>query len=107
MCGCVDMYECSYLEEGFMLGGMSIEGKRMRAMRQLAIRVVAWAAIGLFAGGGAAIGQRGALADRGAGFSQPSGIEILSDTRGVDFAPYLRQAMGVIRKAWINYLPQE
>jgi hypothetical protein len=35
------------------------------------------------------------------------GIEILSDTQGVDFAPYLKQILPSIRNAWINLLPEE
>jgi hypothetical protein len=32
--------------------------------------------------------------------------DILSDTQGVDFGPYMRQALGMIRKSWISSLPE-
>jgi TonB family protein len=33
--------------------------------------------------------------------------DILSDTQGVDFAPYLKQALPMFRKLWISSLPEE
>jgi hypothetical protein len=32
--------------------------------------------------------------------------DILSDTQGVDFGPYLRQALPMIRKLWVSSLPE-
>ena len=32
--------------------------------------------------------------------------DILSDTQGVDFGPYMRQALSMIRKLWFSSLPQ-
>jgi hypothetical protein len=34
------------------------------------------------------------------------GADILSDTQGVDFGPYMRQALGMIRKLWISSLSE-
>jgi TonB family protein len=34
-------------------------------------------------------------------------IDVLSDTRGVDFGPYLKHAIQAIRKSWIALLPDE
>ena len=34
--------------------------------------------------------------------NQTSGVEILSDTLGVDFGPYLRKAVSMIRKTWYS-----
>jgi TonB family protein len=36
-----------------------------------------------------------------------SGVEILTDTQGVDFGPYVRTALGIIRKNWIPLIPEE
>jgi len=37
---------------------------------------------------------------------QRLGADILSDTQGVDFGPYMRQALGMIRKLWLSSLPE-
>jgi TonB family protein len=34
------------------------------------------------------------------------GAEILSDTMGVDFGPYLQQVLHVVRENWIRQLPE-
>jgi outer membrane biosynthesis protein TonB len=47
--------------------------------------------------------------DMGLGQRQPaaqSGAEILSDTMGVDFGPYLQQVLHAIRENWIRQLPE-
>jgi TonB family protein len=36
-----------------------------------------------------------------------SGVEILTDTQGVDFGPYIRKALAVIKKNWIPLIPEE
>ena len=36
-----------------------------------------------------------------------SGVEILTDTQGVDFGPYVRKALGMIKKNWIPLIPEE
>jgi TonB family protein len=36
-----------------------------------------------------------------------TGVEILSDTGGVDFAPYLKQAVLMIKASWIHLIPEE
>jgi TonB family protein len=36
-----------------------------------------------------------------------SGVEILTDTQGVDFGPYVRKALGIIKKNWIPLIPEE
>ena len=38
---------------------------------------------------------------------QAEGVEILSDTRGVDFKPYTRQILSVVFKYWLTFLPAE
>jgi TonB family protein len=35
------------------------------------------------------------------------GVDVLSDTQGVDFSPYFRQSLQMIRSSWISLLPQE
>ncbi len=35
------------------------------------------------------------------------GAEILSDTRGVDFGPYVKQILQSIRGLWLTYIPEE
>jgi len=39
--------------------------------------------------------------------SQALGTDILTDTRGVDFAPYMKQSLPMIRRAWVNLIPEE
>ena len=34
-------------------------------------------------------------------------MEVLTDTQGVDFAPYLSRVLGAIRKNWYNLVPPE
>ena len=36
-----------------------------------------------------------------------SGVEILTDTQGVDFGPYVRKALAIIKKSWIPLIPEE
>ncbi|WP_263367508.1 TonB C-terminal domain-containing protein [Edaphobacter bradus] len=36
-----------------------------------------------------------------------TGVEVLSDTMGVDFAPYLRRILGDIRRTWVPLIPEE
>jgi len=36
-----------------------------------------------------------------------TGVEVLSDTMGVDFAPYLRRILSDIRRTWIPLIPEE
>ncbi len=40
-------------------------------------------------------------------WSQPPGVDILSDTQGVDFGPYLKQALQRIKQMWIPLVPEE
>jgi TonB family protein len=36
-----------------------------------------------------------------------SGVEILTDTQGVDFEPYVKKALAIIKKNWIPLIPEE
>ena len=56
--------------------------------------------------------------DRGSGDYSPgagnsgrqgmgTGVDILSDTQGVDFGPYIRRILGDIRRTWIPLIPEE
>ena len=36
-----------------------------------------------------------------------TGVEVLSDTQGVDFAAYLRRILGDIQRNWIPLIPEE
>lgn len=37
----------------------------------------------------------------------PGGVEVLSDTGGVNLRPYIKQIVGMIYKAWLPLVPQE
>ncbi|WP_052200510.1 hypothetical protein [Terriglobus sp. TAA 43] len=37
----------------------------------------------------------------------PTGVEVLSDTRGVSFSPYLKTILSAIRTNWLELLPLE
>ena len=39
--------------------------------------------------------------------SVPQGVEILSDTGGVDIGPYVKQVIATVYKNWVPLLPQE
>jgi TonB family protein len=39
--------------------------------------------------------------------SSSGGVEILTDTQGVDFGPYVRNALAIIKKNWIPLIPEE
>lgn len=56
-------------------------------------------------GGGLAIegGPNGPVARRGMG----TGVDILSDTQGVDFNPYLQQILREIYETWLPLIPEE
>jgi outer membrane biosynthesis protein TonB len=36
-----------------------------------------------------------------------TGVEVLSDTQGVDFGPYIRKILGDIKRNWIPLIPEE
>jgi outer membrane biosynthesis protein TonB len=60
---------------------------------------------------------QGAVRDRGTGDYSPgpsggrgdmgTGAEILSDTQGVDFGPYIRRILSDIKRNWIPLIPEE
>jgi TonB family protein len=61
--------------------------------------------------GGGSYGGGGSGGDYGAG---PGGsarvrgnLEVLSDTQGVDFGPYLERVLQVVRMNWYNLIPEE
>jgi TonB family protein len=35
------------------------------------------------------------------------GVEFLSDTRGVDFGPYIKQVLTMIKASWMRFIPEE
>lgn len=54
-------------------------------------------------GEGGDYGQSAPLSHQGPN----TGVEVLSDTQGVDFGPYLRRIIGDIRRTWIPLIPEE
>ncbi|GGA74090.1 hypothetical protein GCM10011507_26810 [Edaphobacter acidisoli] len=54
-------------------------------------------------GEGGDYGQNAPIAHQGLN----TGVEVLSDTQGVDFGPYLRRILGDIRRSWIPQIPEE
>jgi TonB family protein len=57
---------------------------------------------GLPSGGGGNYGR-----PLGGGSKVGSGIDVLSDTMGVDFGPYLSRVLAVVRMNWYNLIPEE
>jgi TonB family protein len=57
--------------------------------------------------GGPSSGQTTDGTTQSDSWSPPLGIETLSDTGGIDFGPYFRQAIPMIKASWIRLLPQE
>ncbi|MDR3763404.1 MAG: energy transducer TonB [Acidobacteriota bacterium] len=55
-------------------------------------------------GGGGGMGLGSGPVDRNA---RMGGIDILSDTQGVDFGPYLSRALQSIKMNWYNLIPEE
>ena len=39
--------------------------------------------------------------------SQMLGADILTDTQGVDFSPYMRQVLQMVKKSWLPLIPEE
>jgi TonB family protein len=39
--------------------------------------------------------------------NQRTGVEILTDTQGVDFGPYVGKALAMIKKNWLPLIPEE
>jgi TonB family protein len=57
---------------------------------------------------GASVSSQDAKADKTqASRSQTQGVEILSDTQGVDFGPYIKNALATIKKNWLPLIPEE
>lgn len=55
-------------------------------------------------GGGRSVGGTGArVGQQGAG----TGVEILSDTRGVDFTDYIKRLLRMVKSAWLPLIPEE
>jgi outer membrane biosynthesis protein TonB len=54
-------------------------------------------------GSGGDYGDSAPVAHQGAN----TGVEVLSDTMGVDFGPYLRRILSDIRRTWIPLIPEE
>jgi hypothetical protein len=96
---------------------VSVSGT-LRVIKRLAVFV---GAIGLFFCADGVIGQTSGSRSNTVGSSEivndtapPSGpryqrlaADVLSDTQGVDFGPYMRQALPMIRKLWASSLPEE
>jgi TonB family protein len=58
---------------------------------------------GSFGGGGGG-GDYGA--GRGGGARAAGQLEVLSDTQGVDFGPYLQRVLEAVRRNWYNLIPE-
>ena len=52
---------------------------------------------------------RGGGGNYGSGVSRngPAGIEILSDTLGVDFGPYIKRLLRILYNSWVPLIPEE
>ncbi len=70
-----------------------------------AIRDAARAATQQGGGGSAQRGDSRPLGRQGAGAS--NGAEILSDTLGVDFGPYLKRLLAMVKASWYPLIPEE
>ncbi len=58
--------------------------------------------------GSASVGGGGNYgAPNGGGTQVGSGLDVLSDTQGVDFGPYLSRIVAVVRMNWYNLIPEE
>ena len=53
-------------------------------------------------GGGGNYGTSGPSAHNG-----PEGVEILSDTLGVDFGPYIKRLLRILYNSWVPLIPEE
>lgn len=79
-----------------MAGGLSAGSAIEQAARN--------SARGGFSGGGS--GNYGTPSGGGGG-KVGSGIDVLSDTMGVDFGPYLSRVLQAVRMNWYNLIPEE
>jgi TonB family protein len=57
--------------------------------------------------GSASIGGGGNYGSPNGGGQVGSGLDVLSDTQGVDFGPYLSRIVAVVRMNWYNLIPEE
>jgi TonB family protein len=84
-------------------------------MRVVTIVVVTIVVIALFLAVGLCAQQQPAqakpdtaVAPKNSGISRAAGgLEVLSDTQGVDFGPYLSKVVAAIRKNWYSLVPEE
>lgn len=85
----------------------------LSGLRRLAVLLVA---AGLFFNFPEAIGQSPAAASSAsakddakpaATLNRAAGVEILTDTQGVDFGPYIRKSLAMIKKNWLPLIPEE
>jgi TonB family protein len=98
-----------------------MNGSVSRTLRAIKRSAVFAGAIGLFFSANSMIGETGGSRSTPAGSSeivndsappsgplyQPLAVELLSDTQGVDFAPYVKQVLQIIGKSWHSSLPGE
>ena len=72
------------------------------------------AAVGLFFGATDIVGQSAGAPSpyvkddaAAASWSQVPDVDILSDTQGADFGPYLRKALPTVKRMWLPLIPEE
>jgi TonB family protein len=89
----------------------SVTDTLTRAKRLVTLLV----AVGLFFNCSDVIGQSTAAASasakddakQAAPLNRATGVEILTDTQGVDFGPYIRKSLAMIKKNWLPLIPEE
>lgn len=71
-------------------------------------------AVGLFFSFSDMVGQSPAAtsstkddAKQAAALNHLPGVEILTDTQGVDFGPYIRKSLAMIKENWVPLIPEE
>ena len=71
-------------------------------------------AVGLFFSFSDMVGQSPAAtsstkddAKQAAALNHLPGVEILTDTQGVDFGPYIRRSLAMIKENWVPLIPEE
>src|SRR5215467_4266412 len=66
-----------------------------------------WAGQTTVAGAAASSPSASGETKQAATLSNPTGVEVLTDTQGVDFGPYIRSALSAIKKNWLPLIPEE
>ena len=71
------------------------------------ISIIVMASLGMLWNAGRSFAQSAKAVSLSSTPGQTSGVEILSDTRGVDFDPYIREMLKTVRSSWSRLIAEQ